>query len=33
MRRKLSKELERDPIRTVRSVGYAFDETFGKAKS
>ena len=30
LRKKLSKGRERDPIRTVRSVGYAFDETFGK---
>jgi hypothetical protein len=26
----LSKGHERDPIRTVRAVGYAFDENFGK---
>ena len=30
LRKGLSKGRERDPIRTVRSVGYAFDETFGK---
>ena len=30
LRKRLSKGRERDPIRTVRSVGYAFDETFGK---
>ncbi|MGO9421373.1 phosphate regulon transcriptional regulator PhoB [Roseiarcus sp.] len=30
LRKKLSKGRERDPIRTVRSVGYAFDETYGK---
>jgi two-component system phosphate regulon response regulator PhoB len=30
LRKQLSKGRERDPIRTVRSVGYAFDETFGK---
>jgi two-component system, OmpR family, phosphate regulon response regulator PhoB len=29
LRKALSKGRERDPIRTVRSVGYAFDETFG----
>ena len=33
LRKKLSKGRERDPIRTVRSVGYAFDETFGRVKS
>ena len=33
LRRRLSKGRERDPIRTVRNIGYAFDETFGKAKS
>jgi two-component system phosphate regulon response regulator PhoB len=32
LRKKLSKGRERDPIRTVRSVGYSFDETFSKAK-
>jgi two-component system phosphate regulon response regulator PhoB len=32
LRKKLSKGHERDPIRTVRSVGYAFDETLGKMK-
>ena len=30
LRRRLSTEGERDPIRTVRGTGYAFDETFGK---
>jgi two-component system phosphate regulon response regulator PhoB len=30
LRRALSKAGERDPIRTVRSIGYAFDETFGE---
>jgi two-component system phosphate regulon response regulator PhoB len=30
LRKKLSKGRERNPIRTVRSVGYSFDETFGK---
>ena len=30
LRKALSKARERDPIRTIRSVGYAFDETFGK---
>jgi len=33
LRKRLSKGRERDPIRTVRSVGYAFDETFGSDKS
>ena len=32
LRKALSKGRERDPIRTVRSAGYAFDETFGKPK-
>ncbi len=32
LRKALSKGRERDPIRTVRSTGYAFDETFGKPK-
>jgi two-component system phosphate regulon response regulator PhoB len=32
LRKALSKGRERDPIRTVRSIGYAFDETFGKPK-
>ena len=32
LRKALSKGRERDPIRTVRSVGYAFDERFGKPK-
>jgi two-component system phosphate regulon response regulator PhoB len=31
LRKALSKEDERDPIRTVRGAGYAFDETFGKS--
>jgi len=30
LRRALSKGRERNPIRTVRGSGYAFDETFGK---
>ena len=30
LRKALSKGRERDPIRTVRAGGYAFDETFGK---
>jgi two-component system phosphate regulon response regulator PhoB len=30
LRKRLSRERERDPIRTVRGTGYAFDETFGK---
>ena len=30
LRKRLSRESERDPIRTVRGTGYAFDETFGK---
>ena len=30
LRKALSKGRERDPIRTVRGAGYAFDETFGK---
>jgi two-component system phosphate regulon response regulator PhoB len=29
LRKALSKGHERDPIRTVRSIGYAFDDTFG----
>ena len=33
LRKRLSKGRERDPIRTVRNIGYAFDETFGKGKS
>jgi two-component system phosphate regulon response regulator PhoB len=32
LREALSKGRERDPIRTVRSIGYAFDETFGRPK-
>jgi len=32
LRKRLSKGRERDPIRTVRGSGYAFDETFGKPK-
>ena len=31
LRKSLSRGRERDPIRTVRGAGYAFDETFGKA--
>jgi two-component system phosphate regulon response regulator PhoB len=30
LRKRLSMGSERDPIRTVRGAGYAFDETFGK---
>jgi two-component system phosphate regulon response regulator PhoB len=30
LRKALSKGRERDPVRTVRGAGYAFDETFGK---
>ena len=30
LRKALSKGRERDPIRTVRGGGYAFDETFGQ---
>jgi two-component system phosphate regulon response regulator PhoB len=30
LRKRLSRESERDPIRTARGAGYAFDETFGK---
>jgi two-component system phosphate regulon response regulator PhoB len=30
LRKALSRGRERDPIRTVRSTGYSFDETFGK---
>jgi two-component system phosphate regulon response regulator PhoB len=30
LRKKLSKGRERDPIRTVRGAGYAFDESFGR---
>ena len=30
LRKRLSKGRQRDPIRTVRGAGYAFDETFGK---
>ena len=29
LRKALSREREKDPIRTVRGAGYAFDETFG----
>ena len=29
LRKRLSKSRERDPIRTVRGTGYAFDESFG----
>ena len=31
LRKALSRGRERDPIRTVRGTGYAFDETFGKS--
>src|SRR5579872_4900239 len=31
LRKALSRGKERDPIRTVRGAGYAFDETFGRA--
>jgi two-component system, OmpR family, phosphate regulon response regulator PhoB len=31
LRKALSLNSEKDPIRTVRGAGYAFDETFGKA--
>jgi two-component system, OmpR family, phosphate regulon response regulator PhoB len=31
LRKALTKGSERDPIRTVRGAGYAFDETFGRA--
>ena len=31
LRKALSRGRERDPIRTVRGAGYAFDETYGKA--
>lgn len=30
LRKALSKDAEKDPIRTVRGAGYAFDETFGR---
>jgi two-component system phosphate regulon response regulator PhoB len=30
LRKALSRAREKDPIRTVRGAGYAFDETFGK---
>ena len=30
LRKALSRGRERDPVRTVRGVGYSFDETFGK---
>jgi two-component system phosphate regulon response regulator PhoB len=32
LRKALSKEAEKDPIRTVRGAGYAFDETFGRIR-
>jgi two-component system, OmpR family, phosphate regulon response regulator PhoB len=32
LRKALSKGRERDPIRTVRGAGYAFDETFGVSR-
>jgi two-component system, OmpR family, phosphate regulon response regulator PhoB len=31
LRKSLSRGRERDPLRTVRGAGYAFDETFGKS--
>lgn len=31
LRKALSLETERDPIRTIRGAGYSFDETFGKS--
>jgi two-component system, OmpR family, phosphate regulon response regulator PhoB len=31
LRKRLSKGRERDPIRTVRGTGYAFDESFGRS--
>ena len=31
LRKALSRGRERDPIRTVRSAGYSFDDTFGKS--
>ncbi len=31
LRKKLSRGREQDPVRTVRNVGYVFDETFGGA--
>ena len=31
LRKVLSRGRERDPIRTVRGAGYAFDETFGRS--
>jgi two-component system, OmpR family, phosphate regulon response regulator PhoB len=31
LRKRLSKGHERDPIRTVRGAGYAFDESFGRS--
>jgi two-component system, OmpR family, phosphate regulon response regulator PhoB len=33
LRRALSKGRERDPIRTMRGIGYAFDENFGSGRS
>jgi two-component system, OmpR family, phosphate regulon response regulator PhoB len=30
LRKSLSRSAERDPIRTVRGTGYAFDERFGR---
>ncbi len=32
LRRAINRQRQHDPIRTVRGSGYAFDETFGKAK-
>jgi two-component system phosphate regulon response regulator PhoB len=31
LRKAIVRGRERDPLRTVRGAGYAFDETFGKA--
>jgi two-component system phosphate regulon response regulator PhoB len=31
LRKALSRDTERDPIRTIRGAGYSFDETFGKS--
>jgi two-component system, OmpR family, phosphate regulon response regulator PhoB len=33
LRKALSRGRERDPIRTVRGTGYAFDETFGRSEA
>jgi two-component system phosphate regulon response regulator PhoB len=32
LRKALSQDSERDPIRTIRGAGYSFDETFGKSE-